>query len=79
MANPIYKIKQKLVDGSWDNTEYPIGASFSEVRDDDDPTLSLKIIMDSLLKKAHFIKQGSQEPTSKNVKVWYDTTEDNGI
>lgn len=74
MANPIYKIKQKLVDGSWGSTEYPIGALFSQVRDDDNPALSLKTIMDSFLNKAQFIFQGNTEPTSTNVKVWYDTT-----
>lgn len=74
MANPIYKIKQRLADGSW-GEEHNIGALFSEVRDDDDPRLSLKTIMDSFLTKAQFIYQGSSEPESTNVKVWYQTEE----
>ena len=74
MANPIYKIKQLLANNSW-SEDYEIGVLFSNVRDDDDPRLSLKTIMDSFLNNAQFIFQGSKEPESKNVKVWYDTTD----
>ena len=74
MKNPIYKIKQLLTNNSW-SKDYEIGVLFSNVRDDDDTRLSLKIIMDSFLNNAQFIFQGSKEPVSENVKVWYDTTD----
>ena len=74
MANPIYKIKQLLANNSW-SEDYEIGVLFSNVRDDDDPRLSLKTIMDSFFDNAQFIFQGSKKPESKNVKVWYDTTD----
>lgn len=72
MANPIYRIKQRLSNGTWGN-EHDIGVLFSNVRDDNDHRLSLKIIMDSFLEKAQFIYMGSETPTSDNVKVWYKT------
>lgn len=77
--NLIYKIKQRLKNGSVDDPtaeyfESPIGVTFGNVRHDDTPELSLKTIMDSLLNDAQFIYQGRTAPASKNVKVWYKTS-----
>lgn len=79
MANPIYKIKQRLSNNKDWGQEHDIGVLFSNVRDDNDPRLSLKTIMDSFLNNAQFIYQGSKEPSSKNVKVWYQTTKQEDI
>jgi cyclopropane fatty-acyl-phospholipid synthase-like methyltransferase len=53
---------------------YDIGTKFSNVRLDENTTYSLKDFYDAFMTGAQFTYTGSVQPTSNNVKVWYDTS-----
>jgi hypothetical protein len=64
----------------WDS--YDIGTTFDKIFLDKTSSFSLKNIYDYLFDKdkgffsnAHFIRMSAEQPTSENVKVWFDTSE----
>lgn len=76
-TNPIFQIKQ--TNESSEETVYDLGTLFSNVRLDDHPGYSLKDFYEKFMSEAQFIYTGDKEPTSSNIKVWYETTDFNTL
>ena len=83
MARPIFQIRQYLKTKTQDewSEPYQIGSLFDNIFLDENSSFRLTDFYDhfrNFLKDAHFIRMGGDEPPkSENVKVWFDTKDNN--
>lgn len=79
MANPIFQIRQKLANGKW-TENLPIGSTFDNVYYDETTNFTLKDFWEYVSQMAdetNYVYSGSEAPQSTNVKVWYQTPQEN--